>query len=103
MFSSVRQILEHAVSQRAFPAAVIEVGDAGRPLWRAAYGRLTYEPGAPPATDDTIFDLASLTKVLATTTLVVQQTERGVLTLDDRVSDHIAAWEGPERAAVTIR
>ena len=63
----------------AFPAAVVEVGDATRPLWRKAFGRLTYDETSSPATDDTIFDLASLTKVLATTPLVMQQVERGAL------------------------
>jgi CubicO group peptidase (beta-lactamase class C family) len=103
MFSSVIQILEQAVRQQAFPAAVVEVGDATRSLWRGTFGRLSYEAAAPATTDDTIFDLASLTKVLATTAFAMQQVERGVLGLDDRVGDRIAAWEGADRAHVTVR
>jgi CubicO group peptidase (beta-lactamase class C family) len=103
MFSSVSQILEHAVRQRAFPAAVIEVGDATRPLWRRAFGRLSYDAAAPVAAEDTIFDLASLTKVLATAAFVMQQMERGSLGLDDCVGEYISAWEGADRAHVTIR
>ena len=103
MFSSVSHILERAIQQQAFPAAVVEVGDATRPLWSGAFGRLSYAPDAPASAGDTVFDLASLTKVLATTAFVMQQHERGVLGLDDRVGEHIAAWEGADRAHVTVR
>jgi CubicO group peptidase (beta-lactamase class C family) len=96
-------VLEHAIAERAFPAAVIEVGNTGQMLWRQAFGRLTYESDSAPATDDTIFDLASLTKVVSTTPLVMQQFERGVLALDDPVSGHIAEWRGDDRADVTLR
>src|SRR5438477_597803 len=68
-----------------------------------AIGRLTFDPDAAPASDDTIFDLASLTKVISTTPLVMQQVERGVLALDDPVSGHIAEWNGADRADVTLR
>jgi CubicO group peptidase (beta-lactamase class C family) len=57
-------------------------------LWREAFGRLTFDDQAPPAAPDTIFDLASLTKVLSTTPLVMQQVERGAIALDDRVGRH---------------
>jgi len=96
-------VLEEAIAERAFPAAVIEVGNAGQVLWRQAFGRLTFDPAAAPASDDTIFDLASLTKVISTTPLVMQQFERGVLALDDPVSGHVAAWSGDDRADVTLR
>lgn len=79
------------------------MGDATRPLWRQAFGRLTYDVDAPPATQETIFDLASLTKVLATTPLVIQQVERGALGLDDPIARHIPAWTGADRASVTLR
>src|SRR5688572_29917772 len=103
MFSTVSQVLEQAVKQHAFPAAFIEVGDATHSLWRKAFGRLSYDAGAPVTADDTIFDLASLTKVLATTAFVMQQVERGLLGLDDTVGQHVAAWEGGDRAHVTVR
>jgi CubicO group peptidase (beta-lactamase class C family) len=103
MFLTASQILESAVRQQAFPAAVIEVGDATRPLWRRAFGRLRYDAGAPAAAEDTIFDLASLTKVLATAAFVMQQVERGSLGLDDCVGEYISAWEGADRAHVTVR
>ena len=103
MFASASRVLDQAVQQKAFPAAVIEVGDATRPLWRQAFGRLRFEADAPAAVEDTIFDIASLTKVLATTTLVMQQAERGAIGLDDPVGQHVAAWQGADRAHVTVR
>jgi CubicO group peptidase (beta-lactamase class C family) len=102
-FHAAASILAHAVATRNFPAAVIEVGNPTTPLWRRAFGRLHFEADAPPTVADTIFDLASLTKVLATTALAMQQIERGVIDLDDRVGGHIAAWRGADREQVTIR
>jgi CubicO group peptidase (beta-lactamase class C family) len=102
-FVAARRVLDEAIAERAFPAAVIEVGTASRMLWRQAFGTLTFDINAVPASNDTIFDLASLTKVIATTPIVMQQVERGVLALDDPVSGHIAEWRGDDRAEVTLR
>lgn len=102
-FSGAARVLDDAIHAKAFPAAVVEVGEATRPLWRQAFGRLTFDERAPRTADDTIFDLASLTKVLATTALVMLHVERGSLGLDDTVGDHIHAWKGADRAGVTVR
>jgi CubicO group peptidase (beta-lactamase class C family) len=102
-FTSATRVIDDAVRARVFPAAAIEVGDATRPLWQQAFGRLTYDDDAPAATPETVFDLASLTKVLATTPLLMQQVERGAIGLDDRVADYVPAWTGADRAGVTIR
>jgi CubicO group peptidase (beta-lactamase class C family) len=101
-FAAARALLQQAIEDRAFPAAVIEVGSPTQPLWREAFGTLTYEASAPTR-DDTIFDLASLTKVLATTPLVMLQVERGALGLDDSVARHISCWRGDDREDVTTR
>jgi CubicO group peptidase (beta-lactamase class C family) len=98
-----RAVIDAAVAGRAFPAAVVEIGTATGVLWREAFGRLSYEPDAAPAREDTVFDLASLTKVIATAPLVMQQLERGRIGLEDPVARFIAAWQGEERQLVTIR
>ena len=98
-----RRLLSDAVAARAFPAAVVEVGDATRPLWGEAFGRLSYDDGAAATAEDTVFDLASLTKVLATTPLVMQAVERGRFGLDDRVAEHLDPWRDDDRRGVTIR
>jgi CubicO group peptidase (beta-lactamase class C family) len=102
-FAGAREVLQRAVDARAFPAAVVEAGTATQPLWREAFGRLTFDADAGPARNDTVFDLASLTKVLSTTALVMRQVERGTLGLDDPVGRHLPRWAGADRDAVTIR
>ena len=102
-FAGAREVLERAVAARAFPAAVVEVGTASRMLWRRPFGRLTFAEDAAATTDDTIFDLASLTKVLATTPLVMRLVERGGIALDDPVGRYIGRWRGAERDSATVR
>ena len=102
-FQNARDVIAAAISDRAFPAAVVEVGNATDVLWREAFGRLSYDATAAATAEDTIFDLASLTKVIATTPLAMQQVERGVLDLGDRVAQYIAEWRGADREGVTIR
>lgn len=101
-FDQAARLIERAVASRACPAATIEVGRADRVLWASAFGRLTYAPDAPATALDTIFDLASLTKVIATVPLVMSAVEAGTLALDDRVVDRLAAWRGIDREDVTI-
>lgn len=102
-FVAAREILQQAIANRAFPAATIEVGNSRQPLWREAFGRLTFHPESTATRDDTVFDLASLTKVLATTTVVMRQVERGILSLDDPVAHHVAGWRDEGAVVATIR
>ena len=101
-FAAASEILGGAVLDGAFPACAIEVGTREGALWRRAFGSLTYDAGAPPASIDTIFDLASLTKVLATTTLAMRAVDEGRLSTSDPVSRWIPAWRGRDREEVTI-
>jgi beta-N-acetylhexosaminidase len=101
-FSEPARVIERGIESRAFPAAAIEVGRREGTVWRRSFGRLTYAADAPPATDDTIFDLASLTKVIATATIAMRAADAGTLSLDDRVADRLPSWRGADRAGVTI-
>jgi CubicO group peptidase (beta-lactamase class C family) len=101
-FAHPAGLLEKAIAAHAFPAASVEVGRAAAVTWRAAFGRLTYAEDAPHATEETIFDLASLTKVIVTTTLVMQAVDAGTLALTDCVADRLSAWRGLDRETVTI-
>lgn len=96
------EVIRDAIALRVFPAACIEVGSRDGVLWRKAFGHLTYDQHAPETTPDTIFDLASLTKVIATTTLVMRAVDDGLLRLEDRVSNWIPEWRGQDRQHVTI-
>ena len=97
------RILREAIEAHAFPAAGIEVGRRDGARWNAAFGALTFDPHAPAATPDTIFDLASLTKVIATTTLAMRAADAGRISLDDPLSRWLAEWRGADREHVTIR
>jgi CubicO group peptidase (beta-lactamase class C family) len=103
-FAAARGLLERAVAEKAFPAAVVEVGTAHRPLWSESFGCLSFAPGAAATREDTCFDLASLTKVLATAPLVMRVSERGGLSLDDPVSWHVPPWRDSDAGSpITIR
>ena len=71
-------------------------------LWSGAFGRFTYAEDAPDVTAGTVYDLASLTKVIATASRAMQAVEAGALSLDARVADHLDAWRGVDREPVTI-
>ena len=101
-FDAVRRILAQATAARTFPAAAVEVGHAAGAIWQDAVGRLTYDANASPARLDTIFDLASLTKVIATTSLAIRHVEQATLALTDRVADRIPDWRGADRALATL-
>jgi CubicO group peptidase (beta-lactamase class C family) len=101
-FAQAARLIEGGIESKAFPAATIEVGKRDEVIWRQAFGRLTYAADASSTVDDTIFDLASLTKVIATTTLSMRAVDAGALALDDRVADRLADWRGIDRESVTI-
>jgi len=99
-------VLDRAAANHAFPGGVVAVGYQGE-LFVHSFGRQTYDADSPPATPDTIYDAASLTKSVVTTTLVAMQVEAGRIALDSPVSRFIPEWnDGPNpdwRKAVTIR
>jgi CubicO group peptidase (beta-lactamase class C family) len=102
-FALAAEIVQRGVEARAFPAAVVEVGTREAVLWQHAVGRLDHEPDSPVAQTSTIFDLASLTKVIATTSLVIRLVERRTLALQDRIRQWIPDWRGADRQDVAVR
>ena len=95
--------LDAAVAARAFPGAVCVVARFGRVIARVAAGRLDYEADAPPARADTRYDLASLTKVCATTPAVLALVADGKVALDDPVQKWVPSFRGAGKEAVTVR
>lgn len=98
-----RAVLEDAVRRHVFPGAVVEVGTAAGATATLCAGALTYEPHAPAAAPDTVYDLASLTKVLCTAAVAAALVRRGIIGLDDPVRRWCPAWVRGDRQAVTIR
>ena len=101
-FEAARRVLEAAVAAQTFPAAAVDIGSSAGTLWQDALGAVAGDP-VQPAAVDTPFDLASLTKVLATTTIVMRLTARGGLQLDEGVGAFFEEWRGADRVPVTVR
>jgi CubicO group peptidase (beta-lactamase class C family) len=95
-------LLREAVGARVAPAIVAEAGRSGGPAWGGAFGALTYAADAPPAGRGTIFDIASLTKAVATATIAMRLFEDGRLDVAARVSELVPGWRGPDRAGATV-
>ena len=107
--------MNDAIAANKLPGAVVVIGHSGKVFFHQAYGsrKLADEPGldgspapAEPMTEDTIFDLASLTKSLATATAVMQLYEQGRLQFDDPVQQYLPDFNtanDPRRAKVTVR
>jgi len=102
-------VLENAVAEKAFPGATLAVGYQGKVSYHA-FGKLSYEKDSPAVKIDTMYDLASLTKVVVTTTLVEKLVEgdfASPLNLDAPVERYLPEWaSGPQpewRHRVTVR
>ena len=89
-------------TRSAFPAAAVEVGHHDRVVWGEAFGALTRDSESPPTTQETLFDLASLTKILSTTTLAMAAVDDQRLRLRDPIARWLPEWRGDDRNMVTI-
>ena len=98
-----RQVIADAIRARIFPAASFGVGSSAGMRWREAMGTLTFEDPSKPTHEDTPFDLASLTKPIATTSIIMQLVSEGKLRLGDPVAKYFQEWRGADREAVTIQ
>ncbi len=98
----IDQIVEAEIAKKQLPGAVVLVGRQGKIVWRRAYGNRALEPQPEPMTTDTIFDLASLTKVVATATSVMILVERGLVRLGDPVSRYIPEFGENGKKAITV-
>ncbi|MDT7688607.1 MAG: hypothetical protein QOE46_1366 [Acidobacteriota bacterium] len=91
-----------AIEKKELPGAVVLVARRGGIVWRKAYGSRALLPRREVMTTDTIFDLASLTKVLATATSIMILVERGKVRLSDTVSRYIPELKGEGREKLTV-
>lgn len=102
-FDLIRPIVEQAIAEKKTPGAVVLIGRGDETLYEAAFGNRAVEPAAEPMTLNTIFDMASLTKILATTTSVMMLVEDGRIRLNDRVASFIPGFERYGKNNITIR
>jgi uncharacterized protein YbbC (DUF1343 family)/CubicO group peptidase (beta-lactamase class C family) len=96
-------IIQKAVSEGNIPGAVVVVGHNGQVVYRKAFGSRSLEPTREPMTVDTVFDLASLTKCVATTTSMMKLVEAGQIRLNDPVAKYLPEFAANGKGEVTIR
>ena len=94
--------VESEIKQHHLPGAVVLVARSGGIVWRKAFGSRALEPAREAMTTDTIFDLASLTKVVATATSIMILVERGKVRLSDPLSNYIPEIKGEGRERITL-
>jgi uncharacterized protein YbbC (DUF1343 family)/CubicO group peptidase (beta-lactamase class C family) len=102
-FAGIDRVVEEAIAAHQTPGAVVLVGRGDEVVFEKAYGQRATVPSSEPMTLDTIFDLASLTKVVATTTAVMQLVEQGRLRLNDTVASFIPGFERYGKGTITVR
>src|SRR5213080_1953500 len=95
-------VIAASIEKKELPGAVVLLARHGKLVWRKTYGARAVEPQREAMTTDTIFDLASLTKVVATTTSIMMLVENGKIRLGDSVTQFIPEMKGEGRDAITI-
>jgi uncharacterized protein YbbC (DUF1343 family)/CubicO group peptidase (beta-lactamase class C family) len=100
---AVDSVIRQAISEGSIPGAVLLVGHDGRMVYRKAYGARALEPKREAMTLDTVFDVASLTKVIVTTTAVMQLVEQGKVRLNDLVAKYLPEFAPNGKDEITVR
>jgi uncharacterized protein YbbC (DUF1343 family)/CubicO group peptidase (beta-lactamase class C family) len=101
--NQVAPIISQAIDAGRLPGAVVLIGDESGVIYRRAFGDKAVQPEREAMAEDTIFDLASLTKAVATTTAVMQLVEAGKLDMETPVSRYWPAFASHGKAAITVR
>jgi uncharacterized protein YbbC (DUF1343 family)/CubicO group peptidase (beta-lactamase class C family) len=102
-FAPIAPLVEAAIARHELPGAVVLVGRGDAIVYRRAFGQRAVVPAPEAMTEDTIFDLASLTKVVATTTSVMTLVEEGRIRLNDPVTQFIPEFGRYGKNGITIR
>ncbi len=101
--NQIEALLTNHIAAGDFPSAVYLVGERGRIVFEGALGNAVLEPATHPATPDTIYDLASLTKPFVTGLLCARRIEQGKLSLDDSIARYLPQFDTPEKRAIDVR
>ena len=102
-FAAADALIEGYLEKGAFPGGVYLVAQNGKILHQRAFGKQSYDLGSPPVQHDTIYDLASLTKVIATTTAAMILVDEDRLDLDAKVQSYLPRFQGPGKDQITVR
>ena len=99
----VDPLMEQAVADGTIPGGVLLVGHNGKVIYRKAFGWRSLEPAREPMTTDTVFDLASLTKCIATTSSVMKMVQDGRVRLNDPVARYLPEFAQNGKQDITVR
>ncbi len=102
-FANVDEIMNAAVAQGTIPGGVVLIGHNGAVVYRKAYGMRSLEPGREAMTVDTIFDLASLTKCIATATSVMKLVQEGKVRLNEPAATYLPEFAKNGKSDITVR
>ncbi|MCB2204707.1 serine hydrolase [bacterium] len=102
-FAGVDALVRDKIAEHAFPGAQLAVICGSRVLYSRNYGALTYDSASPPVTSETLYDLASLTKVVATSAAVMRLVDEGRLALDSCVAYYLPEFGAHGKEHITIR
>jgi uncharacterized protein YbbC (DUF1343 family)/CubicO group peptidase (beta-lactamase class C family) len=102
-FTNIDKIMSEAVARGSIPGGVVLIGHNGKVVYRKAYGMRALEPGRETMTVDTIFDLASLTKCIATATSVMKLVQEGKVRLNDPVAAYLPEFAKNGKSDITVR
>ena len=102
-FAPVAAVIERAIREDQIPGAVLVVGHDGEVIYRRAFGNRSLEPRREPMTLDTVFDMASLTKSMATAMSLMRMVELGQVRLNDPVARYIPEFARNGKEEITIR
>jgi SSS family transporter len=102
-FAAISNLMNDAVAAKKLPGAVVLIGHDNKVVFEKTYGHRSLEPSVEPMTEDTIFDMASLSKCLSTAVAIMQLYEEHKLNFDDPVAKYLPAFAANGKENVTIR
>jgi CubicO group peptidase (beta-lactamase class C family) len=102
-FSPLDFLMVKAIKEKVFPGGVVLINYGGKTIYHKPFGRYTYDKTSPKITRDTLFDIASLTKAIATTTLAMQLHDKNLLAIDCPVSEYFGEFATPDKKDICIK
>jgi len=102
-FDNVDILIYQAIKDSVFPGAVLLISKEGKTIYENAYGNFTYDKKSQPASVSTIYDLASLTKIISTTTAAMICIDRGLFKLNDKVVKYIPQFGNHNKENISIK
>jgi len=101
--AKIDHVIERGIRAGGYPGASVVVGRRGAAVWEKGFGRLGWSSSDPDVTANTIYDLASLTKVVGTTTAVMLLFDEDKIQLDEPVKNYLPEFSGGDKDLVTVR